>query len=76
VSNQYTHMRKFPAEALHSALGIASVRELAEACDVGRTQMQRYLRDGIPELAADRIAVRVGLHPGEVWPDWFLEAAS
>jgi lambda repressor-like predicted transcriptional regulator len=76
MSNQYTGMRKFPAEALRSALGGGSVTDLARACQVDRTQMQRYLRDGIPETAADRIAVRVGLHPGEVWSEWFMAEVS
>lgn len=29
----------------------------------------------IPERSADIIAVRCGLHPGEVWSDWFGAAS-
>ncbi len=25
----------------------------------------------LPAVSADRVAVAVGLHPVEVWPDWY-----
>jgi hypothetical protein len=26
---------------------------------------------GLPPAGADRIAVRLGVHPGELWPEWW-----
>ncbi len=67
--------RRFSAEALMVKLGSESQTAFARTCHVERNQMRRYLRDGFPETTADRIATRVGMHPAEVWPDWY-EAAS
>lgn len=25
----------------------------------------------LPRLAADRVAVALGMHPSEIWPEWF-----
>jgi hypothetical protein len=49
-----------------------SVSCLARALDRDRAQVQRWRRDGVPLPSADRIAVAVGLHPVEVWPDWYV----
>lgn len=31
-------------------------------------------RKRLKAAAADRIAVRIGAHPGELWPEWWAEA--
>ncbi len=67
--------RRYSADALRRALHFANISEFARAVEVDRAQMSRYMRDGFPPLAADTIAIRVGLHPSEVWPDWFEEVA-
>jgi lambda repressor-like predicted transcriptional regulator len=36
-----------------------------------RSMVSRYRRNGIPVLQADRIAVALGRHPGEIWPEWW-----
>lgn len=38
--------------------------------------MRHYRESGLSALVADRLAVRVGLHPAEVWSDWFEAVAS
>jgi len=48
-----------------------SVSCLARALGRQRAQVQKWRRNGVPLVSADRIAVAVGLHPVEVWPDWY-----
>lgn len=67
--------RRFPFSALVVATGGLSVTELAQRAGVSRRGMTRYVTAGVPERTADAIAVALGLHPGEVWAEWF-EAAS
>ncbi len=79
VNCVHTDERRFSLPALLVAAGAESISELARQCSVHVRQMQRYRADGIPECVADRMAVRAGLHPGEVWPEWFaspVKAAS
>ena len=39
-------------------------------------QVHRWRKEGVPWLFADKLAVRIGLHPCEVWVDWFDRGAS
>ena len=73
---QYTDERRFPFAALVAAAGGVSTAELARRAGMHLRQMQRYAAAGVPERCADDVAVRLGLHPGEVWPEWFEAAAS
>lgn len=42
------------------------------ALRVDRSTLHRVLsRDRLRSDAADRIAVTLGRHPSELWPDWF-----
>lgn len=75
MSANYVGERRFPVAALLVASGAASVTELAKDCQMTRRQMCRYVAAGVPESRADAIAVRLGLHPGEVWAEWFEGAA-
>jgi hypothetical protein len=46
---------------------------LAAALGVNRRSLQRY-RTGAQQLRphdADAIAVRLGLHPANLWPEWW-----
>ena len=38
---------------------------------VSGTDLKRYMAEGLTEYQADRYAVRAGLHPGDVWPEWW-----
>jgi hypothetical protein len=40
---------------------------------VGNAQWRSYALHGLSAETADRLATRIGLHPGEVWGDWFDE---
>ena len=44
------------------------------ALQVDRSTLHRLLsRDRLRSDAADRIAVTLGRHPRELWPDWFAD---
>lgn len=50
---------------------------LAEFAGVHRKQISRWRTAGVPTWAADRLAVALGLHPADLWPEFlFVEAAS
>ena len=54
-----------------------SVSEVARYLNVDRRTVQRLFGKGrIRSDAADRIAVALGRHPCELWPDWFKAARS
>lgn len=50
-----------------------SAREQAEACGVTQRTVCRWRSgSGVDRRIADAVAVRVGLHPAEVWgDDWW-----
>lgn len=80
-----THRRRFPAGPL---LEIAERRTLDRGTDttshslaaqigVTRETVQRWQTHPDATLAesfADRLACQIGLHPCEVWPEWFAES--
>lgn len=43
---------------------------LADAWGVSKMNVYRWQRSGIPWYQADRISIRIGRHPAELWPDW------
>jgi lambda repressor-like predicted transcriptional regulator len=44
------------------------------ALQVDRSTLHRLLnRDQLRSDAADRIAVTLGRHPSELWPEWFAD---
>ena len=50
----------------------ADATELAAVLRVDRSTLYRLGRGGrLRSDAADRIAVALGRHPNELWPDWF-----
>lgn len=44
---------------------------VAQALDVERTMIRRAAEFGLTDTQADRWAVKLGHHPGNVWADWF-----
>lgn len=52
----------------------ASVDEVAAEAGTTRRQWYRWRRQGVPLWEADRMAVTLGRHPAELWPQWW-EAA-
>lgn len=60
---------RFSADPLIDRFG--SVSAFARALGVDRANATRWRRDGIPVDTADCIAVRLGWHPVEIWPEWY-----
>ena len=47
------------------------------ALAVDRSTLHRLLnRDRLRSDAADRIAVTLGRHPSDLWPEWFADAPA
>ena len=44
---------------------------LARVLGCDHAQVSRWRSRGLPLDSADRRAVSLGLHPVEVWPDWY-----
>jgi hypothetical protein len=44
---------------------------LARALGADRAQVGRWERTGVSPCTADRLAIRLGFHPVELWPEWF-----
>lgn len=70
---------RYPLTTLLDMMGYQSVNKAAEALGVSGTTYVRYSCHGVTERTADRLAVRAGFHPAEVWPeltDHQINAAS
>lgn len=72
-----------PAEALHLALSTVRQRyglawdELADRLDISfRTLLRIMSARTVTPVVADRMAVRLGLHPVILWPDEWLAGAA
>jgi transcriptional regulator with XRE-family HTH domain len=72
-----------PAEALHRALSAVRQRyglawdELADRLDISfRTLLRIMSATTVTPVVADRMAVRLGLHPVILWPDEWLAGAA
>ena len=61
---------RWPWAPLAEALGGGSLAAQAARLGVHDAQVHRWRRDGLTDAMADRCAVRAGLHPAMVWPDW------
>jgi hypothetical protein len=44
--------------------------ELARHTGFAVRSIQRWTRDGIPLWSADKLAISLGVHPANIWPDW------
>lgn len=54
-----------------------SDRAIAGACRINHRSVAMYRAGGVPFLQADRIACRIGVHPANIWPEyWTAEAEA
>jgi len=68
---------RFDPAPLVAAVGDLSIHEVQEVIGVNSRTWSRY-RNGTGTISmdmADKYAVRLGMHPGEIWPEWW-EVAS
>ena len=48
-----------------------SDRAIAAAIRSSHVAVARYRAGGVPFLQADRIACRIGVHPANIWPEYW-----
>jgi hypothetical protein len=52
--------------------GDVSVGTIADAIGFARGTIHSWRRrSGIPLYSADQVACRLGMHPVDLWPDWY-----
>lgn len=59
---------RFPFDRLVAAMGVSPNRACVEL-GISGTTAQEYRALGVTECVADRLAVRAGFHPYEIWPE-------
>jgi len=59
---------RYPFAPLAAAMGM-SENGAARALGLSGSSYKQYRSAGVSELVGDRLAVRAGLHPYEVWPE-------
>lgn len=68
--------RRYPFAALATAMGV-SENQAGRLLKLSGEARAKYRRHGMTEEVADRMAVKAGMHPFEVWPemadDWLAE---
>jgi len=47
--------------------GQRNIVHLARCADVRTSEVYRFIRDGLTWTMADRLAIRLGYHPAEIW---------
>lgn len=68
----------YPWAALATAMGV-SENQAVMTLGVNGRMGQLYRHQGMSERVAERLAVKAGFHPAEVWPEWLdhsIEAAK
>ena len=65
-----TERRPYRVDALERALRWPTTGRMSLALGVDATQVRRWRSSGLTAAQADVLAMRCGLHPAEVWPDW------
>lgn len=61
--------------SIEPCLAHHTISDLARTIGIDRAQVQRWKRVGLTPPAADRVAIALGHHPFELWPDWYDEPA-
>lgn len=58
-------------EVVHNWQTLSGVAILALRLGVDRRWVYRNLNRGLGGYVADAVAIRLGVHPVIIWPDWF-----
>ena len=70
-------MTTYPFAALIEQMGNPSASEAAAVLGVNVRSIHRYKAEEFLSVdLADRLAVRAGFHPAEVWPSWWDDQAA
>lgn len=68
-------MTRYPLEPLAQAMGLSLHAACAQLGISGTTQKE-YRARGVTVRVADRLAVKAGYHPAEIWPTWIDDAIA
>lgn len=57
--------------------GATDLARIAQALGIDRNIVRYWInRGGLTERAADHAAVALGMHPAEIWPEWWESVVS
>lgn len=68
------HQTRLPVEPLIRAAGAENLNDLGAVLGIppsARRLRQWKAQGGIPYYTADSLAARLGMHPAQVWPEWW-----
>ena len=66
-------MRRFPVEPLLERANCPNLVQLAHRLGYDRARVAAYRSRGLSERQADHVAVALGFHPIEIWPDYWAD---
>lgn len=72
----FVKQHRLPFEPLHKVFNYEiTIQDLAKVIKVTDDTVWNWKKHGVPEPQADKVAVRLGLHPASIWGDawWSLE---
>ena len=66
-------VRRYPAQAILDKYPDLNMKQIAKRFNLEYDRLQRWNVDGyeLSEWQADEIAIRGGVHPSEIWSNWF-----
>lgn len=62
--------RLFPLQPLLDAADVTA-GQIGRLCKISGSRVAEAVSGGLTVWEADRLACRLGLHPGNVWPEWW-----
>lgn len=65
---------RLPLAPLYACSGVPSMVMLAKVCGVSRRKVYAWRARGVPLFEGDAAALRCGLHPSQVWAEFYEEA--
>jgi hypothetical protein len=73
----FVKQHRLPYQALERMFnGEITAEDLAEVAQVNSGTIWNWKKHGIPEPQADKVAVRMGLHPASIWGDEWWDLAN
>ncbi len=65
--NRNTTTTRFPL----ADTGFTNMCHLSRVCGYPVRTLQRWKISGIPLYSADKLAIRLGRHPANIWRNWY-----
>jgi hypothetical protein len=74
MSHQRHHQPRSPTMPIRYPLAAIHYRNLSDLARITGYPLRtinRWKANGIPRYSADRLAIRLGLHPASIWTTWY-----